>query len=311
MATLLFIAPADLGEAILSTAALNQVLTPETAVTIVCAADAAPLFRATPGLTKIHVAREGGSFVTWLVTARRFANARFDLVLDLSGRRAAYAVRARRRIVRGSARVLRHRVEDFAALLGAERLQPRLWLDDAARADAAVAEGGPFLALAVGAQSAGMHWPSEHFAAVARRLVSGAGPLAGARVIVLGDPEYARAIAASLDADGVSAVDLAGQVDLLSAAALLERATLLIADDNALMHAGAAMGAPTLGLFGPSDERVRGPFGPRARALRGRPFAEIMAATHAGLDDRAPMEDVSVDAVEAAALELLHAGGLS
>ena len=56
------------------------------------------------------------------------------------------------------------------------------------------------------------------------------------------------------------------------------------------------------------DERVRAPYGPRARTLRGRSLEEIAAL--GALDEGRAMEDVSIDAVEAAALDLLHAGGL-
>ena len=114
------------------------------------------------------------------------------------------------------------------------------------------------------------------------------------------------AIASSLDADGLASLDLGKGIDLLAAAALMERATLCVGNDNALTHIAAAAGAPTLTIFGPTDERVRAPYGPRTRTLRGRSFAEVSA-----LDGGGAMEDVSIDAVEAAALELLHAGGLS
>ena len=103
------------------------------------------------------------------------------------------------------------------------------------------------------------------------------------------------------------ALDLGRGLDLNAAGALLERATLCIGNDNALTHIAAAVGAPTLTLFGPTDERVRAPYGPRARTLRGRDLEAIVAS---GLDERAAMDDVTVDAVEAAALDLLHAGGL-
>jgi hypothetical protein len=60
-----------------------------------------------------------------------------------------------------------------------------------------------------------------------------------------------------------------------------------------------------LTIFGSTDERVRAPCGPRTRTVRGRSFAEVSV-----LDGGGAMEDVSIDAVEAAALGLLHAGGL-
>jgi ADP-heptose:LPS heptosyltransferase len=43
------------------------------------------------------------------------------------------------------------------------------------------------------------------------------------------------------------------------------------------MHVAAAAGAPTLGLFGPSDETRYAPWGPRGRTVRGsRPFEHFV-----------------------------------
>jgi lipopolysaccharide export system permease protein len=206
--------------------------------------------------------------------------------------------------------MVQHRTEAWAQALACKRsLAPVLWLDEPARKRAATiaADANALLVLAPGGASAEKKWPAERFAAVARRLHD--GPLANARVIVLGvgprDAQTASAVAASLDADGVASLDLGCGVDLLAAAALMERATLCIGNDNALTHIAAAAGAPTLTIFGPTDERVRAPYGPRTRTIRGRSFAEVSA-----LDGGGAMEDVSIDAVEAAASELLRAGGL-
>jgi|CXWL01.1.fsa_nt_gi ADP-heptose:LPS heptosyltransferase len=313
MASILFLAPADLGEAVLATGALAHALAPGDLATIVCTPEAAALFRATPGLAANHeIPSDAGivrRFGLWLDLAR----ASFDLTIDARGGVLGSLAPAGRRAALKASRVLRHRSEEWAEAMGADRtLAPRLWLDDAARttALAIVPAQGPLLALAPGGVSQSKRWPPERFAAVARRLVGGA--LVGARIIVLGaaarDRDVTHAIVASLDADGVAALDLGQGLDLLAAAALMERATLCIGNDNALTHIAAAAGAPTLTLFGPTDERVRAPSGPRAQTLRGRGFEEVAAL--APLDARAAMEDVSIDAVEASALDLLHAGGL-
>lgn len=313
MPRLLFVCPADLGETVLATGALEQAMARFEGVrsTIVCDPAAVSLFRGAPNIDAIHPwdGKGLGPFVA--LTREGFAQA-FDFAVDLAGAPQALAVNTRGRLTRKRAKVLRHVVEDLTELFDAQRpLAPRLWLDDAARAAAtdAVPGAGPLLALAPGGVSPGKRWATERFAAVARRLAS--GPLADARVVLLGaaprDAEITRVIAASLDADGVTALDLGGRLDLNAAGALLERTTLCIGNDNALAHIAAAVGAPTLTLFGPTDERVRAPYGPRARTLRGRDLEAIIVS---GLDERAAMNDVTVDAVEAAALDLLHAGGL-
>jgi ADP-heptose:LPS heptosyltransferase len=50
-------------------------------------------------------------------------------------------------------------------------------------------------------------------------------------------------------------------------ARLLERCDLLISNDTGTMHLGAAMGAPTIGLFGPTSPAQFAPIGRRAAAV--------------------------------------------
>jgi hypothetical protein len=72
------------------------------------------------------------------------------------------------------------------------------------------------------------------------------------------------------------------------------------------------VGAPTLGLFGPSDERVYGPQGSRAKALRGpKSFEEVISIGYMPLIEHTLMDELSVDAVEGAARDLLGKGGLA
>jgi len=307
VASILFLAPADLGEAVLATGALAHALGERDSVTVIAAPEALPLFRAAPGLEE-SIAADASLASSGALWLRLGANA-FDVAIDgrggLLGR-----VAARRRIALQPGALVQHRTEVWAQALGAERsLAPVLWLDDSARnaAAAIAADATSILVIAPGGNPREKRWLVERFAAVARRLHD--GPLANARVILLGaaarDGDILSAIQSSLDADGIGALNLDRNLDLLAAAALMERATLCIGNDNALTHIAAAAGAPTLTIFGPTDERVRAPHGPRTRAVRGRSFAEVSA-----LDGAGAMEDVSTDAVEAAALELLHAGGL-
>lgn len=303
----LFLTPADLGETVLATGALAHVLGAGEQLTILTSKDAAPLFRAAPGLAAKYTVEGAGDVGPFIELAWSRRGRRFDLALDIRRSPASLVIPAKRRLALKQPEVLRHFSEDLSELVGSERtLAPTIWLDDRARQAAAnvAPDTAPVLLIAPGGNSAAKRWPHERFAAVARRLATGA--LNGARIVVLSaatrDDEIAARIVSSLDADGVPASG-AG-LDLLAAAALAERATICIGNDNALTHIAAAMGAPTLTLFGPTDERVRAPRGPRTRTLRGKSFEE------AALDEGGAMDDITIDAVEAAALDLLHAGGL-
>jgi heptosyltransferase-3 len=88
----------------------------------------------------------------------------------------------------------------------------------------------------------------------------------GHRLVVTGAPEprereLVAAILTLLPAaarDGV--VDLTGQLTLPEVAALTARARAFVGVDSAPMHIAAAMGTPTLALFGPSGEHEWGPW---------------------------------------------------
>ena len=100
-------------------------------------------------------------------------------------------------------------------------------------------------------------------------------------------------------------IDLAGTVDLLTASACLGRCALYAGNDSAVMHLAAAAGIPTIGLFGPSDDRHYAPWGYDTRVVRTpEGFPEIFPP---GFDHRTSetlMDGLTVDAVEAAIAEL-------
>jgi heptosyltransferase III len=100
-------------------------------------------------------------------------------------------------------------------------------------------------------------WSEAANAELMRRLVKD-----GHRVVVTGAPDAREKsiIGRILAASGAAVTDLSGQLSLREMGALAARARLFFGVDSAPMHIAAAMGTPTVALFGPSDERVWGPW---------------------------------------------------
>jgi ADP-heptose:LPS heptosyltransferase len=90
------------------------------------------------------------------------------------------------------------------------------------------------------------------------------------------DKEAAAAIATTLPAERF--LDMTG-ADLLTTAAEMARAELFVGNDSGMMHLAAAAGAPTLGLFGPTDERLYGPWGDRTASVRARDVEVVFGKT--------------------------------
>jgi len=313
MPAILFLAAPDLEDTLWATGAVEAALSRGDAgdLVVACPVAQASLFRAHPRLKRQIPCGPRLTFADTLSLWRRVQKPAPDIVIDARGGALGGLLGSPVRLRPEKPKALRHRIEDWAEACGAEApLSPALRLDAKAQADAMrfAPEARPLLVLGFDARAPERAWALEHYAAVARRLTAPAGAMGGARIVLIGSGPT-RAAAASLEADGLDSVDAATSLDLLAAAALLSRATLFIGEDSPMLHLAAAMGAPCLGLFGPTDERVRGPYGARARALRGRSWAEV--AEIAAKDPRAAMNDVTVDSVEEAANQLLHAGGLT
>jgi heptosyltransferase-2 len=122
-------------------------------------------------------------------------------------------------------------------------------------------EAGPIVCLSPGAVGTGKAWPATHYAALARAMVQ-----EGASLWVLGGPQetaIARAIAA---AAGPRVHDLTGP-DLRNAILALAAADVSVTNDSGLMHVSAAIGTPTIAIFGPTSPWHWMPLNPIAAIL--------------------------------------------
>lgn len=311
--TILFITASRIGDAVLASGLVRTLSDeiPGARFTFVGSSLTTPLFADTPGLERLIVMDKKPGAGHWFALWRQVRGRRWGLVVDMRGSALAGALRPRRRAVHKKGGVPVHKVIEAARLLKLENDPPSPFLftspETEARAAQLTAGKGPILAVAPAANWVGKTWPAERFAWVARRLLAAGGPMAGGRLMVLGGPDDAAACNSVRSAVGRErCIDLVGKEPLLVCYAALKHARLFIGNDSGLMHMAAAAGAPTLGLFGPSDETIYAPWGPRARALRGtRGFDEIAALDPTFSQAITHMMDLSADSVSGAAQALL------
>jgi heptosyltransferase-1 len=105
-------------------------------------------------------------------------------------------------------------------------------------------------------------WPPERFAAVAKLLRDRTGLHS---LVTWGPRERPLADAVAQASGGAATTAPATSVSDL--AALMRSAALVIAGDTGPLHIGAAVGAPIVGLFGPTRPERNGPWEPRDEVL--------------------------------------------
>ena len=161
----------------------------------------------------------------------------------------------------------------------------------------------PIVTLSPGAVGEGKAWPPGHYAALARALATD-----GATVWLLGGPNE-RPLAKEIAAAGGNKVRDLTNSDLRVAVLAMAAADAAVTNDSGLMHVSAAIGTPTVAIFGPTSPWHWKPLNPIAAILEppGDDAARERARTE-GNDAVAHRRtaDVAVDTVLAAVREVLR-----
>jgi heptosyltransferase-2 len=104
-------------------------------------------------------------------------------------------------------------------------------------------------------------WPIDNFVALAEQISREARRVT---IILTGTALERPLIRKFLTAYRGRAVDASDAGNLERTAAILSSSHLLVSNDTGVMHLGAALGVPTVGVFGPASPRHWAPVGERA-----------------------------------------------
>lgn len=111
----------------------------------------------------------------------------------------------------------------------------------------------PWIAVHAGCSTFKNHtsrrWPIEHFAELGRALRDATILILGGEAS--GEAELNRALCVAIGSHAVEAPT----PSFLTACALLRHCDLFVGNDGSLFHAAAAVGTPTIGIFGPTNAR--------------------------------------------------------
>ncbi|MGE5243211.1 MAG: lipopolysaccharide heptosyltransferase II [Betaproteobacteria bacterium] len=277
MTRLLIVAPNWLGDAVMALPAVADVRRawPDAAIAVSARRSIAPLFSMVDGVELAGASRPDVALL--LPNSFRSAlTAALARIPERWGYRADWRGLLLTRAIDRPARV--HQVEYYQHLVRALDVPtgdstPRLAVAPAACEAAArllaVAgreAGRPLVGLAPGAAyGPAKRWPPAYFAEVARSLAAD-----GVQPVVVGSAADAAAAGEVLSALGTAArpIDLVGRTDLPTLAGVLAQCRVVVSNDSGAMHLAAAVGAPVVAIFGPTDERMTAPGSPSALGRR-------------------------------------------
>lgn len=325
--------PNWVGDAVLAIPALKAVRShfPDAEITLLVRPWVAGLFTSAPFVDKVWTEARPSKLADWTRVTRDIRAAEFDLALLLPNsfesalmmflarvpRRIGYATEGRAWMLTNSIEPPtgpRHQVHYYLDLVktvqaGAER--PSIEIESTAEERAAARtllreEGIPnsehFLALNPGAAyGSAKRWHEDRFAEAADILAQEMS----LNIAIIGSgaerpiAEQIRGLMKSRTAV------LSGKTSLETLIGVLAESSLMITNDSGPMHIAAALGVPTVAVFGSTDERVTAPFGPRTRVVKNPVECSPCLLRECPIDHRC-MNGVTVEDVCRAARELVR-----
>jgi len=136
---------------------------------------------------------------------------------------------------------------------------------------AGIEPGKSFAVLLFGAAEPEKRWPALHFTELAELLQSRYDTPS----VLLGyGPDELHLSRAIVQDSENRIVNLVNQTSLLQTIAILHRAALVVGNDSGPLHIAAAMKRPVIGIYGPTNPLVVGPYGQLDRVVQAAPSVE-------------------------------------
>jgi heptosyltransferase-2 len=153
-------------------------------------------------------------------------------------------------------------------------------------------EGEPVVALCPGSvNSRAKRWPAADYAALADKLID-----SRRQVLLIGSAAEADVTREVTNRMQQKPVVLTGKTSLDQITAVLSLVDLVVTNDTGPAHIAAALGRPTLVIFGPTNPLTTRPFAPEAEILRHPPDCAPCMLRDCPIDHRC-MTAITVDEV--------------
>lgn len=169
-----------------------------------------------------------------------------------------------------------------------------------------VREDAPVVAICPGSiNSRAKRWPAEAYAALADKLIE-----SNRQVLLIGSKDEADVSQDVTSRMRNRPIVLTGKTNLDQITAVLSAVDLIVTNDTGPAHIGAALGRPTIVIFGPTNPLTTRPFSPVAEILRHPPDCAPCMLRDCPIDHRC-MTAITVDEVFERAHALLKRGSFS
>ncbi len=257
---ILFITSTRIGDAAMSTVALNYLVDqhPDAEVTVACGALVEKMFTQFSFVTKVIPMTKSKFHKHWIKLWSKVFTTKWDIVVDIRNSAVSRLICADKKYIRTGSIKNMHILDQLGQLVGAtEPLETKLEITEKLieKARKFIPENsGQVLTIGPTANWIGKIWEAAKFIELIKRLTAEGEIFYGAKVAILagpGEEEIAYKILNSIPKG--QRIDLVANNPIEVGMAALKLSTFYIGHDSGLTHCASAVKTPNLSMFGFTD----------------------------------------------------------
>ena len=252
-----------IGDSILSTALIKHLLDeyPKSQISIVTSSISQDLFKRMPRLENLIVIAKRKYSLHWLDIWKMVINQKWDLTIDLRSSYLSYIIRTKKyKIFKGCNNI--PKVEQLKKFLNTTKeITPHIWLNEEDISESKKILSGDTSYIAVAPFS---NWPQKDWPLQKYIDLFQSDFFKEFTILLFGQSRDIRdkeSFNNLLNHKKIKSVNLFDQGNLRKLTPIIDECDLFIGSDSALMHLAASTKCKTIGLFGPTNEVVYGPWG--------------------------------------------------
>jgi heptosyltransferase-2 len=287
--TILFVTLSNLGDIILTTPVLERIHEefPEAKIDVITGDPGKALFPGHPAVREVIVPRRHSPLAVRFLSTMALRRRRYDLAVDLKNSLLPFIVGAKYKASslatalkgqgargKGREKAKQHKVYEHLSRLASLGIdisgtpkffipvtqEEKVFVDKALKS----AAGKKIVVMNPGAKSHLKRWDAAKFADLAVRLTE----TQGCHIFVVGNDDDKDVMARFLPLAKSCVTDLSSRTSLGALADLMRRSGLVVTNDSAPLHVASAVNAPTVAIFGPTDEAKYGPLASKSIVVR-------------------------------------------
>ena len=252
-----------IGDSILSTALIKHLLDeyPKSQISIVTSSISQDLFKRMPRLENLIVIDKRKYSLHWLDIWKLVINQKWDLTIDLRSSYLSYIIRTKKyKIFKGCNKI--PKVEQLKKFLNTTKeITPHIWLNekDISESKKLLSGNAPYIAVAPFS-----NWPQKDWSLQKYIDLFQSDFFKEFTILLFGQSRDIRnkeLFNRLLNHNKIKVVNLFDKGNLRQLTPIIDECDLFIGSDSALMHLAATTKCKTIGLFGPTNDVVYGPWG--------------------------------------------------